>query len=247
MQPAPQPSAPPTDVAAYVRAIESCFLEIRGRGVQWSPEDGARALSWHAAGLPLGAALRVLAARVQAYRFRHGEKARIPMSLAWYEPAILDQCKHLQRLGSELPLPLGSDAAQVPEVAEEPGLVDLLDEVPHLLATQPGPVAERAYRQAFTLLDEALQPGHTLDDDGQDALLEKCRARMLKTLEQGLDEAEAARMAAEIDAKLQPFRGQLSRKALASRRQALVQAWLVAHHGVRLPTRRGWRVGGHEG
>jgi hypothetical protein len=239
------PQTPPSETAAYVRAIESCFLEIRGRGVQWSPEDGARALSWHAAGLPLGAALRVLAARVQAYRFRHGDKARVPMSLAWYEPAILDQCKHLQKLGRELTL--------APEAAPEPGLVDLLADVPDLLATQPGPVAERAYRQAFDLLDEALRPGESdtaiepLSDAEEDALLVRCRARMLKTLEQGLAEADALRMAAEVDGRLAPFAGQLSRKALASRRTALVQSWLVAHHGVRLPTRRGWIAGAHEG
>lgn len=224
----------------YVRAIENCFVQIRGRGVQWSPDDAVRAHSWHAAGLPLGAALRVLAARVKAYRFTHGERARLPMTLAWYEPAILQQCKHLQRFGHELQLAAQADA----QAAEppEPGLSHLLDALPALLQAADNAVTERAYRQAFAVLDEALQAGEppAQDDEAIDAVIEKCRARMLKTLQQGLDEAAAQRIETEVDAQLQPWRGQLSRKVLASRRSALVQRWLLAHHGASLPTRSGW-------
>ncbi len=219
----------------YLRAIENCFVQIRGRGVQWSPDDGARAHSWHAAGLPLGAALRVLAARVKAYRFTHGERARLPMTLAWYEPAILQQCKHLQRFGRGLPLDV--QGAEPPE----PGLLDLLDALPALLQAVENPVTERAYRQAFAVLDEALQGQPVAqDDDAIDAVIEKCRTKMLKTLQQGLDETAALQLQTDVDGQMQPWRGQLSRKALASRRTSLVQRWLLAHHGACLPTRRGW-------
>jgi len=242
----PTPVAPPTVVDAdlqaandYVRAIENCFVQIRGRGVQWSPEDGARAYSWHLAGLPLGAALRVLAARVKAYRFTHGERARLPMTLAWYEPAILQQCKHLQRFGRELQLDVGCE--QDGGDASEPGLLDLLDALPALLQGLENPVTERAYRQAFAVLDEALRGGSPVqDEDAIDVVIEKCRGKMLKTLQQGLNEAAAVRIETEVAAQLQPFKGQLSRKALASRRTALVQRWLLAHHGACLPTRSGW-------
>lgn len=232
-----------SSVAAYVGSIENCFIEIRGRGIQWSPADGARAQSWYAAGLPVEAALRVLEARIRAYRFTHGERARLPMNLSWYEPAILQHCRHLRRWGTDRESTVAATPADQPAA---PSLVDLLDALPKLLAGDDDPVRQRAYRQAFAVLDKALVPS---SDDGAsavpdeatiDAVLDRCRATLLRTLQQGLDDAAAARLDSEITSQLQPFRGQLSKTALAQRRTALVERWLVAHHGVRLPTRLGW-------
>jgi len=265
----------PDAVATYVRSIENWFIEIRGRGVQWSPADGMRAQSWYAVGVPLGTALRVLDARVRAWRFSHGAGAQLPMHLHFYEPALLQHCQQLRRIGGGAPgmLALASElpvSASDGQPSSETTLSDLLDELPALIAAAAHPGLAHAYRKAFALLDKALHPlqgtgeadlagadqtcaqpeakplpapgGVAAWADGQlDAVLDRCRALLGRTLLQVLTADEAAVLAQGVDAQLTPFRGQLSKKAMAGRRAALCERALADRFDLRLATRRGWQ------
>ena len=132
--------------AVFVASVENHFIERRGRGVQWSPSDYGHAERWHALGMPLGLALQVLDARMNAWQFKHG--GDVPMHLGFYEPAILHACKHLSRTGRTLDVP----------VEATPTLLRLLDTLPPLVSAAEGhPVRQRAYQQAFDLLDTALR------------------------------------------------------------------------------------------
>ncbi len=51
----------------YVRAVADRFVKLRGRGMFLSPADLETAAGWEKAGVPLGAALRGIAA---AFRSR---------------------------------------------------------------------------------------------------------------------------------------------------------------------------------
>lgn len=271
------------DQSTYVNTIENCFIEIRGRGVLWSPADGERAAAWYATGMPLGAVLRVVEARVRAWRFLHGEHARLPMHLRYYEPALLEHCGHLRRLGSGL-----GDVLEGELLAEAPTTVtDLLAELPALIEASTLPAMQHAYRAAFALLDKGLRPpdeteaagaaardglddlhlaghgGHDradgsvsphdlvlhrdagplcqLDDAAIDALLDRCRSLLSRTLQKALSPEELAAIQGAIDGELAPFGMQLSRKALAARRTVLLERALAARFGMRVATRYGWQ------
>lgn len=242
------------DQGTYVSTIERCFIEIRGRGVQWSPADADRARAWHALGIPLPAAIRVLHARLRAWKFSHGEDAKVPIHLRWYEPALLQHCRHLVRLGVD-PLTLPEDA-----LPAEPTLPLLVDELLPLQEAAGHVALRHAYRKAFDLLDRGLQPedgedaavdaggeasgppvpSAELDDAAVDTLLDRCRALLVRTVGKGLQDAEMDALEAHLDERLRPLQRQLSKKALAMRRSALTELWLAEHLGLRVPTRAGW-------
>lgn len=79
-----------TDVgqASYVQWLESMFIELRGQGVQWTPDDVERACHWRALGVPLSTTRRVLGARIATWRAMNGSSPA-PFSLRYYEPAVL--------------------------------------------------------------------------------------------------------------------------------------------------------------
>ncbi len=238
-------------VAKYANTLENWFVEMRGRGVQWSPADQARAQSWFALGIPLGTALRVLQARARAYRFAHGAQAPLPMHLSWYEPALLEQARHLVRHG------LGAAiATEAPPPAAD-SLTELVDALPDLIAQATHVGTVRAFQKAFQLLDAQLQGDDddteasepVLDDEegAIDARLEKCCKSMTRIVLSSLPEQELAELDQGVQAQLQPFRGQMGKKALAMRHAALTARVLAERYGLRYPTRSGWLVPGQEG
>ncbi len=243
-------------LAQYVRTIENCFVEIRGRGVQWSPSDAARAASWHGAGLPATAAIRVLQARIQAWQFQHGNQARLPMHLSWYEPAIFAQCRHLRRHGcleqiaETQEVPEGSAGSPLPA---PPSLCDLVLAGQHLAAATEHPGKTRAYAHAAAQLDRALrpdasdQPPQELDPEQTDALIDRTRTQMVKTLLAALDEQQDLALQGFLQASLGALQGQLSRRTLAARRQAMTECWLSSQLGVHWPTTGGWQEAGQTG
>ena len=102
---------------------------------------------------------------MNAWQFKHG--GDVPMHLGFYEPAILHACKHLSRTGRTLDDP----------VEATPTLLRLLDTLPPLVSAAEGhPVRQRAYQQAFDLLDTALREGAPEPDE--DALLAKVRGSL---------------------------------------------------------------------
>jgi hypothetical protein len=235
-------------VAAYVQAIEGWFVELRGRGVQWSPTDAARAQSWYAMGVPLGTVLRVLRARAKAWRYQHGDDARLPVGLAWYDKAILEQHRHLARLGrpAQVPSPTQETGLDAELPPDEATLTDLLDPLPELAESAAHPVIAHAYRKAHGWLDKQLHPPKDTDPADHeppgdlDAQIDRCQAVLRRTVLAGLEDSEMALVDAAIDAQLKPFIGQLGRKALLGRRQALLDRELAARFGLRMPTRAGW-------
>ena len=237
------------DVAAwrdYVMTVENCFLEIRGRGVHWSETDRARASAWHALGLPAGATVRVLQARVKAWQFRHGQQARLPMNLAWYEPAVLEHAKHLRQLGDVQLDPLLDQPAAPPTFT----VTLLVAELAGLIAANRNQVLGHVYGKTFEWLDNALH-GAAPDADPDapvaaamppelDLLVEKCRARMTKLLLSALDDGDQAALAAFLAASPDPNAG-LSHKARKLRLERLTERWLGGAFGHRVPTLAGWR------
>ena len=76
----------------YVRTLEALFIELRGRGVQWSPEDGQLAAGWYRSGIELPRVEKALAERRKAWQFRHGDRA-LPRSLSFYRRAVERELK----------------------------------------------------------------------------------------------------------------------------------------------------------
>lgn len=249
---APESSDP---CAVWVSAIEECFVAIRGRGVVWAPEDAARAARWYRAGVSLGVAVRVLLARVRAWQFRHGDDARLPMHLGYYEPAILQACRLAPParvatvLADQAPANDEAQAAQgeLPTVWRvDARLAELLDDLPSLIAQTDSLILHFVYRKAFEILDAAQRPPAAFAPDAdlsvQDlsdplAVIDKCRTTLRKTALQGLDEGQAEALQAWAAARQR--RG-LSKKAMQARLVALQEAWLGAHLGLRVPTLDGW-------
>lgn len=239
------------DAPTFVRIVENCFLEIRGRGVHWSPLDSARATGWHALGLPAAATVRVLQARVLAWRFRHGATARLPHHLAWYEPAVLEHCRHLARLGDG-----SADALHADELAPEvltvatPTVTALVAELTALLSRPQSAAVAHVYGKTFDWLDRALQGADP--DAAPDAamaptaapelavLVETCRRRMNKLLAAALPPAEALQLTAHLREQAIAT-GTLSAKARKMREERLTERWLAGHFGHHVPTLAGWQ------
>jgi hypothetical protein len=235
----------PYDSAAYVTALENCFVEIRGRGVLWSPADSDRARTWHAAGLPLGVVVRLIHARVRAWRFKHGSDAPVPHQLRWYEPVLLQQARHLQRLGPALSAPVADTACDAP-------LPLLVDAIPTLVERAAHPAVAHAYRKAFEVLDQRLQPAD--GDDGADAddaklapdrddlgaALESCRKRIVKHVLGGLADAEFTAVEQAVALRMAPFVGRFSKRAQTVRELAVRELELAERFGLLLPTASGW-------
>jgi len=234
----------------YMNSLENWFVDVRGRGVQWSPADTARAQSWFVLGIPLGTVLRVLQTRARAYRFAHGDDAPLPLHLSWYEPALLDQARHLLRHGLG-----GGMAAETQEPADS--LTELVDALPDLIAQASHVGTARAFEKAFSLLDAELrgeddehtpqEPEIATEQAAVDARLEKCRKSMTRIVLSSLAAEELAELEAGVQAQLRPFRGQMGKKALAMRQTALMARMLAERYGLRYPTRSGWLVPGQEG
>ncbi len=251
---------PGTDATAasdYVAAVEQCFVAIRGRGVLWAPEDAERALRWQATGAPLGLVVRVLQARVRAWRFRHGDHARLPMHLGWYEAAILQALKPLAIAQRTVPTAgdaaAGTMAATEPRAADAPAvavdlplLAELLDPLPRLIAATGHLALQHAYRKAFEQLDALQQPADKDGDCDPDSLrdphtvLARCRSQLRKTVVAGLRDAEAATLQQALDHERSQLAMRLSRKALTARLEVCEEHWLAAHLGLYVPSAAGW-------
>lgn len=245
-----QPEQPLQDpCATWVSAVEECFVAIRGRGVVWSPSDAERAVCWFHAGVPLGVAVRVLQARVRAWQFRHGVDARLPMSLAWYEPAILQACRAVVVTGpGQAASQHGAqDVATEPKVASR--LAELLDAVPTLIAKNTSLIAHYAYRKAFEALDAAQRPPdgkveaqglETLETKMEDPVdvVAQCRAQLRKTALRGLDDGRAGQLGRFVESQLAG--SALGKKSKELRKVALQEQWLSVHLGLQWPSLDGW-------
>ena len=248
--------------ADYVNSIEACFIAIRGRGVQWSPSDGALALRWHSDGVPVGLVVRVIGARVRAWRFRLGEHTRLPMHLGWYAPAIVQALRAIGHVSVRRDVQPEVDAVSlnVTLADQEVTLADqeidscmpeLLDPLPDMIENATNLAVKHAYKLAFELLDKTLRRAGDHDLPGDPAeefadlppveqAIERCVQKLRKTIVEGLDSAELAILDAHVAAALAPMRTRLSKKALNFQRAYQQQLWLSTRYAVLWPTLNGW-------
>lgn len=238
----------------YIGSIEACFVALRGRGVVWAPSDAALAARWCDEHVPIDVVVRVLGARVRAWRFRFGQGAPMPMHLGWYAPAVVQAVRSLGHFaaGSQPPA-----AYPVAVVANElPALAELLDPLPAWIAAEKHLAVRHAYQQSFKALDRLQRrsdddlPGDAADEFADlppaEAGIAKCRATQLRLIVAGLADAESAALQAAVASALGPLRQRFSAKALKTQAAAVQEAWLSQHLGVRWPAVAGWVDGAAE-
>lgn len=239
-------------LGAWVRALENVFIDIRGRGVQWSEADTALATEWFRQGRALPAVIRAIEQRVKALRFVRGEAA-LPRHLAYYDSAVA-------RLDSGDPDRATAPAAAASRDHESPQalpaavrlLMSLIDEVPALVETAADPAVAGAYRKAGAALGKALLgDGQTEEPPGGAAVtpdlasaLQSSEDVLVRTLLKGIGATEAGRVREELDRRLaaEPRGG--SKAARAARERVLLTRLLAQTHALRVPTADGWRCAG---
>jgi len=247
---------PSARTAAYIAAIEDCFVAARGRGVQWAPEDCALAAGWSNEGVPIGLVCRVLAARVRAWRWRHGDDARMPMHLGWYAGAVIQAGRPLACApGASQDGP--SAGGDLVAAGAAPCLAELVDPLPGWIAAATHPAIAHAYRDACAALDRAQRPAHDRDtaDPGtpeggwpDPALVVKaCRKRIRTLIVAGLTPAERAALDRAVEASVAPLAQRASKRVLAERQAEAQERWLSAELAVQFPSVDGWAPAGEEG
>lgn len=241
----------------YLRTMQACFVELRGRGVVWSSQDAWRAEQWFRLGIPATTAVQVLKLRMEAWRYVHGTKASVPRELGWYEPALLDACRHRLRFGSTLPESLAAPSPDNPNQAsaqtaapEDCGpVLQLLRQATDLRATAKHLVWQHLLDHGIKALDQALA-GKLEDEDASweanlpaaDAVCAKLQRQWPKLLQAGLSDSELQARAAFVADRLGPLQQRLSRKALTERTKWLELQWAAATIGFCWPTAEGFQV-----
>lgn len=236
------------ELARYVRQLESIFVDLRGRGVQWTPDDVGRAARWRAAGVPLSVAKRVVSARVAALRHVHGEDARVPFELRHYERALSDAMggrAGLARLDRATASPwqhfaaAGDAAERWVDDADAPpsGPLAWAAELARTGAdlTFVDPAVAHATRDAVARLDKLVLGD--LAEAEIEAGVAAIRRRLRQQLARGIGPAQAAALEASVQDALEPG---MSPRARKERSAALAEAWLSARFGARWPTADGW-------
>jgi hypothetical protein len=258
----------PAADATFVNALENIFVAIRGRGVQWSADDRARAERWHQIGVSLPRVVSVIEMRAKSWRFVHGDTANLPIRLQYYEKAVLGGPAMALRVA-----PAGGDGVQPASAntaptqfdpahpnrvsanaakrgadSSEPTLADrlytLLDRVPDLVAGTDDLALQLAYKQAGLSLGRSLL-GKTRDCEagigtaGFEGAIERAHKVVRKTVLSGIGPSECATMTDPIDSKL--AKEKISATARKRRRNKLLDKVLSAQLNVAFPGAHGWQ------
>ncbi len=237
------------EINRYIQHLEGLFLELRGRGVQWSPEDSARASTWYRAGLPLASVIGAIEGRVRTFRYLNGKDASLPSHLAWYEPTVTKTRGRLRlpapAATTRLTGPVANDEEDVP-TGPTVALLALMDAVPDMIEDASDPALAEAYRRALRALrrlgDHAITDAAGLDAAAFEAGLKRCRATLVRTMMTGIGPAAAAEVQAEVDISLTregAARG--SKKAREARTRVLLERALGQSYGLKMATAEGWR------
>ncbi len=242
------------ELTAYLQTLQACFVELRGRGVVWSAQDAWQAEQWFRLGIPATTAVQVLKLRMEAWRYVHGAQAAVPRELRWYEPALLDACRHRLKFGTALPESLDNTTAAraEPQTAERHDcgpVLHLLRQATELRATATHLVWQHLLDHGIKALDQALA-GKVEDDEAgweanlpaADGVCAKLQRQWPKLLEAGLSDAELEARAAFVADRLGPLQQRLSRKALTERTRWLELQWAAATMQFRWPTAEGFQV-----
>lgn len=247
-----------TDVgqARYVQWLESMFIELRGQGVQWTPDDVERACHWRELGVPLATTRRVLGARIATWRAMNGTSPA-PVSLRFYEPAVLAamggrgavglRATHTDprvdggvtsgASGQDIDPGAIADATDSgePNAAALRLVADLVTSGDAIAKASTDPAVADATKRAVAALRKALLAG--ADDVALLDAIGHARDVMHKRLLRGIG-ATAARA---IDAAATERTGAgLDREAQVRRHRLWTEALLSEELGVLWPTLDGW-------
>lgn len=188
--------------AAYVRAVEKAWEDLRGRAVVLSPRDWALASDWAARGVPLACVLEALR---EAKRRR-----RTPTSLTRLAPVVEEAWRVVREGRAERPL----------ERREPQATVDPLD---------PWRAASRAAAPGSALRD-LLDRAIALAEAGSD--LADADRFVDERLADAVPTAMADEARSEADRALAPFRARMSPDVLEATRRRSVSDRLRARIGL---------------
>lgn len=215
------------DAGGYLSAVEGRFVALRRRGYMLSARDVARVEAWHARGVPLAVALRVLEEGVRAFR-RERRVAGGPRGLGYFEAAIREAMRaRAERLVGTSALgeedeALEGDPDRVGRLYQR--LLEALEAAGR--GAQPGPVRD-VLRRAWVRARAASASGEDIwaltaaldgeilhavmavvPGDVRDALADEAR--------RAVDAAGGARMGSEARAELEVFEREARLRAHAS-------------------------------
>lgn len=224
-----QPHSPGADPALcrYVQGLEALFVDVRGRGVQWSPSDGDLAMRWYRAGVELATVARLLAEASDTWRYHNGQTA-LPQSLSWIQKAV-------ERASSGVPTRQLESAAAHTLPDDDAVLAGLISEGRQVAQAHSDPAVQRATSKAIAALVR-LRAEASSDD-----LLDKLtaiRPRLIKAILTGVGTTAAAKVRADAESRLPTGLG--GRARVATLQHELACAIDRAHH-VALPYWEGWR------
>lgn len=203
----------------YLKALEGRFVALRGRGYSLSARDVGRVMTWHAEGVPLFVALRVIDEAMLKWR-RDGAK-RAP-TLGGLERSVEAAMKRRAERGVAVAL---EDAAQAKPSDEWARLKDALAEAGR--ATQDGG-AKAALRSAWREVKGA--EAGAGDPWELAAALDE---RLVVGLGELLPAAERAKMAADVETGLAAVgAAKMSQGARAERAAFEMARWVRAHFAV---------------
>ena len=226
---APPPHSPSVDPALcrYVQGLEALFIDVRGRGVQWSPSDGDLAMRWYRAGVELPTVARLLAEASETWRYHNGESA-LPQSLSWIQKAV-------ERASSGVPTRHAESATADLLPDDDAVLAGLISQGRQIAEAHPDPAVQRATLKATEALARLRAQAST--DDLLDKLA-AMRPRIIKAILIGVGPAAAARVRTDAESRLAEGLG--GRVRVAALQHELACATDRAHH-VALPYWEGWR------
>lgn len=213
----------------YVQGLEALFVDVRGRGVQWSPGDGELAVQWYRAGVELATVARILQEASTAWRYRHGDAA-LPRSLSWVQ-------KSVEKAASGVPCGPTIRHDPTPERTDADVLHGLIDVGVEIAANHLDPAVQDATTRATKTMKRWLRQ---LDSGDVDLLerLTAVRTKLIKTILSGVGPAAADTLQREAERRLPAGIG--GRGRTEALRHELACA-VDRAHTVAMPFWDGWR------
>jgi hypothetical protein len=200
--------------AAYYQAVEEFFVSRRGDPLILSNADWLLVRKWRSEGLPLRVVLRGIADALDAHAHSWSRRRKVG-SLAYCAAeveAARDRWERALSLGGETP-----DLA-----AALVGFADALD-ASRKLGTAGSAVARELAEELRGRAGEAASPREV------EPWLAVREADLLQAIEADLGPAAVARVRAQVDEELTPYRGRMPERVLSQiRRDALSRRLLEA-------------------
>ncbi|MCO4764112.1 MAG: hypothetical protein KC502_21555 [Myxococcales bacterium] len=228
--PMPSRSRDSTDLQAYIQQLEGLFIDVRGRGVQWSPQDAALATVWFHADIELATVARVLVEKTRSWRYNNGDTP-VPQSLRWYRSAV-------EKTAYGVPVDQSSNCpGQLAALTSNDVLDDLVRHGKDLASAHHDPAMGHAIATAVRCLVRWQKQDKT---DGLIDRLMPLRQRMLKTALAGVGPQAADTLTTAAERRL-------PEGLIGPTRAAMLRHEMIAEFGSRFelafPYWEGWNLG----